>query len=162
MSPCTPSNQVIPILSLIVAVLAVFVGPFVTLRIGRKQVELSRRIASKQIVAPMRQAWINSLREKLAELTAGADHCLNSKLGELRDEEQKRLTQLEHEIELSINPTEGDHGQLVEAVRQILIVLKGADDDIPKFNPALEKARMLGQKIFKDEWNRIKDDIEKP
>jgi hypothetical protein len=70
-------------MSLIIAALAVFVGPLVTLRIGRKQIELSRRIASKQVVAPMRQAWINTFREKLAELTGNAFHYWSrlSKLG---------------------------------------------------------------------------------
>lgn len=158
-------NQVIPILSLIVAVLAVFVGPFVTLKLGRKQIELSRRIASKQIVAPMRQAWINTLREKLAELTGSAFHYWNTRLvgtDELKDEEQKRLTQLEHEMELLINPTEEDHRELLDAIREMLGVMERNKGGEGKFTSAREKTTMLGQKIFKTEWNRIKDDIEKP
>jgi hypothetical protein len=145
-------------MSLIIAALAVFVGPLVTLRIGRKQIELSRRIASKQVVAPMRQAWINTFREKLAELTGNAFHYwYNRPLGAekkaLGDEEQRRLSQLEHEIEFFINPKEADHKELVDAIRQMLSVLERGTEDKARFNPALEKVTMLGQKIFKTEWN---------
>ena len=162
-----PLSQLIPVLSLIIAALAVFVGPLVTLRIGRKQIELSRRVASKQIVAPMRQAWINTFREKLAELTGSAVHYwynrpLGAETKELGDEEQRRLTQLEHEIELFINPTEEDHKELLEAIRQMILVLERGSEEKGRFNPAREKATMLGQKIFKTEWNRIKNDIERP
>jgi hypothetical protein len=147
-----------------VAALAVFVGPFVTLKIGRQQTELSRRIASKQIVAPMRQAWINAFRDKLAELTGSAFHYVNTRLTDtwnLKDEEQRRLTQLEHEIELFINPTEADHKELIATIRQMLRALEKGDRP-DQFNSAREKATMLGQKIFKTEWDRIKNDIEKP
>lgn len=120
----TPPSQIIPILSLVVALLAVFIGPRITLKIGIRQIELSRRIASKQIVAPMRQAWINTFREKLAEFTSAAFHDWNVRqisiaAVELKDEEQRRLAQLEHEIELLINPTEPDHKEVVETIKQI-------------------------------------------
>jgi hypothetical protein len=134
---------------------------------SERQIELSRRIASKQIVAPMRQAWINTFREKLAELTGSTFHYWNMRsvvrgTVELSDEEQMRLIQIEHEIELFINPTERDHTELMEALRKVLGLLERGTDDRGEFNAALHKARMLGQKIFKTEWNRIKDDIEKP
>jgi uncharacterized protein YneF (UPF0154 family) len=100
--PAPPPQQLdhvtllIPILSLAVAALAVFVGPFITLRISRRQFELSRRIADKQIVAPMRQAWINNLREKVAELSSSALHYWNKDWSrplhdseDLKDEEQE-------------------------------------------------------------------------
>lgn len=155
-------NQAIPIVSLIIAVLAVLFGPLVILKIGRKQIELSRRIASKQIVAPMRQAWINNLREKLAELSSSAHHYWNAGFEERKDEEYKRLTQLEEEIKLLINPTEEDHKELVDTIRQMLSALERGTRDAEEFFAAREKTTTLGQKIFKTEWSRIKDDIEKP
>src|SRR6201998_3579529 len=97
----SPLNALIPVLSLVIALLAVFVGPLVTLRIGRKQIEISRRIANKQIVAPMRQAWINTFREKLAELTSRALHYHdlrpNGEAGKT-EKELRSLTQLKHKI----------------------------------------------------------------
>jgi len=104
-----PSTVWLPIISLIIAALAVGVGPYITLRISRRQIELSRRIASKQIVAPMRQVWINELRNKVAELSSSALHCWNtgSGLDARTDAEVRRLGQLEQEIELMINPKRG-------------------------------------------------------
>ena len=79
----------------------------------------------------------------------------------MSDDEQRRLVQIEHEIELFINPTEQDHRELMEALRKVLGLLERGTDERGEFNPALDKATILGQKIFKTEWNRIKDDIEK-
>jgi hypothetical protein len=163
----TPPSQILPILSLAIALLAVFIGPLVTLRIGRTQIGLSRRIASKQIVAPMRQAWINTFREKLAEFTSAASHYWNVRqiatgTVELKDEEQRRLAQLEHEIELLINPSEQDHKDLVETIKQIPWRLERGTDEFGEFNPLMDKATALGQRIFKTEWDRIKNDIERP
>ena len=73
----------------------------------------------------MRQAWINTFREKLAELTGKLLHYWNTRpitqgTTELSDEERIRLSQIQHEIELFINPTESDHRELMEALRQVL------------------------------------------
>jgi hypothetical protein len=157
----TPT-QAIPVLSLIIAAMAVFFGPFITLYIGRKQIELSRRIASKQIVAPMRQAWINELRGKLAELSSSALHYFNAGFEDRKDEEYKRLTQVEAEITLLINPAEKDHQELVKAIRIMMLALARGLDDVDNFIEAHQTTKSLGQKIFKAEWNRVKDDIEKP
>lgn len=155
-------NLVIPILSLVVAILAVFVGPIITLKLGTKQTELSRRIASKQIVAPMRQAWINNFREKLAELMSSALHYWNAGFENRKDEEYKRLGHLEAEILLTINPTETDHKELLAAIRQMMLALERGANDFSRFSTAFERVTSLGQKIFKTEWDKIKNDIDKP
>lgn len=114
----------------------------------------------------MRQAWINSFREKLAELTSSACHYwnirqVNNGILSVTDEEYRRLVQLEHEIELFINPNEDEHRELLESLQSILTVLDGqyAKSD---FNGERARATALGQRIFKAEWDRIKTDIEKP
>jgi hypothetical protein len=70
--------------------------------------------------------------------------------------------QLEHEIELLINPIEKDHQELMAAIGEMLGAMYTGGEKTPDFNPARERVTMLGQKIFKAEWDRIKDDIEKP
>ena len=62
----------LPFVSLVVAALAVFVGPWISARATNRQVRASLIAANKQIVAPMRQAWINSLREKVADVLSTA------------------------------------------------------------------------------------------
>jgi uncharacterized protein YneF (UPF0154 family) len=70
-------ERFIPILSLLIAAIAVFVGPAISVYIAKRQIRASSEIAneqirmtlkasSKQITAPMRQAWINCLRNLLA------------------------------------------------------------------------------------------------
>jgi Icc-related predicted phosphoesterase len=160
-----PGNASLPVLSLIVAALAVIVGPYITLRISRKQIELSRRIASKQIVAPMRQVWINELRSKVAELSSSALYYWNTKFDEQADEKTRRVWQLEEEIKLLINPGEDDHKALINAIRQLLSAMEkgvGATGAAEEFSAARHNTSILSQKIFKTEWDRIKNDIEKP
>lgn len=87
--------DLIPVLSLLVAALAVFVGPLVSWAMTRRQLEASQRIASRQLVGPMRQAWINDLRAKLAELLSSALHYFVAGFEDRTDKEYRRLTQLE-------------------------------------------------------------------
>jgi hypothetical protein len=159
-------TRLIPVISLVIAALAVVFGPIITLRISRRQFDLSRRIADKQIIAPMRQAWINSLREKVAELTSSALHYWNQDWSQLhgsskKNEDEKRMIQLEHEIELLINPSEADHKELVTTIREMMWSLDVGLQRADQFAAARQKTIALGQKIFKAEWNRTKQDIEK-
>ncbi len=113
----------------------------------------------------MRQAWINNLREKVAEIASCAPYYWNKggpNLEFRRDEEQKRLTQLEHEIELLINPSEADHRELVDTIRKMMWALEVRIERPNQFAESRQKAIILGQRIFKAEWNRIKQEIEKP
>jgi uncharacterized membrane protein len=159
----------IPVLSLFVAILAVFAGPVVMLVINRKQLEQGRQVANKQIVAPMRQVWINNLRERIAELTSGILHAWArvwerpAPSGpEWIDEERKRLLQLEHEVELMINPAEADHVALVAAIRSMMKALDERLAGIETIYEARYEIVRIGQRIFKTEWNRIKGEINKP
>jgi hypothetical protein len=117
----------------------------------------------------MRQAWINNLREKVAELSSSALHYWNKDWSsslhdaeDRKDEEQKRLTLLEHEIELLINPSEADYKELVETIRKMMWALQRGLDSIEEFNAARERTTILSQRIFKAEWNRIKEEIGNP
>ena len=138
------------------------VSSLTTFYIGRKQIELSRRIASKEIIAPMRQAWINTLREKLAELTSRALHYFVAGFEERSDKEYLQLGMLEQQITLLINPKEQDHQELVAAIREMVGALDSGDWRTDKFPVAHTEITKLGQKILKTEWDRIKSDIDKP
>ena len=111
-------NQLLSICSLIVAALAVFFGPIISWLIAKRhasfseknirlQSETSLKIANKQIVAPMRQAWINNLRDLVAELTGKCAHYWEAGFEERHDDEYQRITELEHKLMLFINPKEG-------------------------------------------------------
>jgi hypothetical protein len=125
----------------------------ITLYIARKQndvanrnTELSRRIASKQIVAPMRQAWINDLRDKLSELSSSALHYWNTGYEDRNDEEYKRLGLLEAEILFRINPHEIDHQDLLSAIRKMLFALQRGAEDAGNSSDHISKSLCLGRK----------------
>ena len=99
-------EEVIPILSLAVAVLAVLVGPFISHIIARKQIENTVILAKKNIVAPIRQRWINELREILAELTTTCTYFWSEVNEEKKEAYHLRIRSLIGKLELYINPWE--------------------------------------------------------
>lgn len=149
----------IPILSLIVAALAVFVGPFVSWRVAREQTESSLKAANKQIIAPMRQAWINSLRDLLAEFTATAMHYYLTGTEHRTDAEFERLTLLQHKVLLMLNPVESDHKDLQDAIGMLIVEVG---------SPGVPSSEALGlhgqvvdlsRAVLKREWNRVKEPL---
>ncbi len=138
-------NDIIVWLSLIIAILAVVVGPIVTLKISKRQV-----------VAPMRQAWINSLRELIAEITSTALHHHVAGHDEREDEEYKRLTELESKISLMLNLNEEDHKRLHDLIRIMLESIGAHMDRDQTFQKAHTEIMSLSRSILKREWDRVK------
>ena len=148
------------LLALIVAVLAVIVGPVVSLCIARRQIRALAEVADKQITAPMRQAWINKLRELLAELTADTEIARRAGgVGKRSDEDTRHLFLLLDHIDLMLNPNEADHQRLYKLMRALVDELKdgqGTDDEL--FARRAEVID-LSKKILKHEWRRVKEPI---
>ena len=144
-------------LSLIVAVLAVVVGPYVSLTIARRQIRASLEASNKKITAPMRQEWINKLRELLAELASSAQHYYVTGFEDRTDEEYQRLTLLQAHILLMLNSNEEDHQRLAKLTRRIVTELEKAKID--EFPDHLVEMVILSQKILKREWDRVKEPI---
>ena len=153
-------DNLIPVLSLLVAALAVFVGPFISLRIARRQVISSLEVANKQIVAPMRQAWINSLRDVLSELTSSALHYLVAGYEDRTDEEYQRLTLLEHKVGLMLNFKEEDHRKLEQLIRTMISSLDTGKEAEKDFQEAYPEVLKLSREVLKREWDRVKEPIE--
>src|SRR4029077_2398278 len=118
----------IPTLSLIIAVLAVFFWPLISLRIAKRQIESSASVANKQITAPMRQAWINGLRDLVAELTSSALHYFKAGHDFKGYENFQRLTFLESKIQLMLNPNEEDHQKLEWMIQEMMKALQRDDE----------------------------------
>jgi hypothetical protein len=155
-------EMAIPILSLVVALLAVFVGPLISLRVARRQVLSSLEVANKQVIAPMRQAWINSLRDLLAEFASTALHYFVAGYEDRTDAEYLRLTLLEHKIQLMLNAKEDDHRKIEGLMREMLNAIESGPegkDDFQVSHPALMG---LSKEVLKREWDRVKDPIKMP
>jgi hypothetical protein len=161
----------IPVLSLIVAALAVFVGPIISWLIAKRQIKASSDLAAeqihttlasanKQIVAPMRQAWINSLRDLLAEFLSSAHHYFVAGFDDREDTEYQRIALLRHKIGLMLNPNEQDHVRLEELVGRLIYILETDSEAGRREFPNLHgETTALTRTILKREWNRVKDPI---
>jgi hypothetical protein len=163
-------ERFVPILSLLVALLAVFVGPLISLWIAKRQLRISSDMAnnqirsaleasSKQITAPMRQAWINSLRDLLAELTSSAFHYYVAGFEERTDKEYQRLTFLQSKVGLMLNPNEDDHQRLVGLINWMINSIqreRGKPDEFPESH---QEVTALSKIVLKREWNVIKEPI---
>ncbi len=148
----------ISILSLVVAILAVFVGPVLTYRIMKRQIAASLETAIKQIIAPMRQAWINNLRDLIAELTSSALHYCKAGAERPTGEEHRHLILLESKIALTLNSIESDHQELEKLIHELVVtvVQQQPDADVQKLHKSVLD---LARRIFKEEWNRVKERI---
>lgn len=164
------TNFLLPVLSLVVAALAVFVGPILAWFVAKRQTAIaltnaelqsttSLQIANKQIVAPMRQAWINNLRDLLAELLGKSEHYWAAGFEDREDEEYQRITELENKLALFINPKEDDHSHLLEQVEKMTQGISGGLSGNKAFWEAHEEVKKLSQSILKKEWNRVKEEI---
>jgi hypothetical protein len=164
-------NDTIPILSLLVASLAVFVGPFVSwfiarrqvvssLEVANKQLASSLEVANKQILAPMRQAWINNLRDLLAELASSSLHYFVAGFEGRTETEYQRLALLEHKIAMMLNATEEDHKRLEELIRKMISSLEHGREGEADFPNVHRTVMDLSRQILKSEWNRIRDKIQ--
>ena len=122
-----------------------------------------RKVSNKQIVAPMRQAWINKLRENIAELLQAAFQVASGP-GPMPDIPNfVRLVQTMAEVELSLNLNEDDHKKLLYLLSQL--VAKSVEhpgnpnpDHWIKFWQEQREIRLAAANVLKREWDRVKSD----
>ena len=138
----------------ITTLVAVAAGPFFTFRASKNA-----------MLGPMRQAWINNLRDTVAEFIASIYISPTQLSGALSNDdnirhavEVSKRSQLEatyrlkEKICLLINPKEADHQELVRLVEGAYVAhVEGCDTAI-----ALKAIREHTQVILKAEWNVVK------
>lgn len=153
-------NELIPILSLIIAGIAVFIGPLISIFITKKTLQINSKIATKNLVSPIRQQWINDLRNTIVEITAKSAHYAVSGTEDRKDSEYYRITELEHKIRLLINPIETDHLNLANLIKEMTTNLyEGGLPSEMIFWKKHQEIIDISQKILKREWERVKNDI---
>lgn len=148
------AKDVISIGALAVAFLALFIAPFI-----------NSRNSKRQTIAPMRQAWINSLRDKISEVLAiisidRLNYCPSTHWEEdKKDKANKRdlenyekLMLLKSSISLHINSSEPDHIKLLDLIS--LVIKEYHDSSVSDENKS--NLLELSQKVLKDEWEATK------
>jgi len=165
------SPESLATLSLFVALVAATAGPLVTMAVARFQLRMHKQQleqqaiqfreqlqqqsgqAKQQVISPMRQQWINTLRDTVAEVLSQAS------LLHLRDDlptstERMQLAAREAKLELLINTKEEDHRLLLQSVRFVINSI--GRDDRHEFHEGHRKAVEIAQKVLKQEWEVTK------
>lgn len=150
--------ETLALISAITALCAVVLGPLVSLWAADKQSRVT-------VLSGNRQAWINTLRDLIAEYIAivGVVHAgdWTQKSEEEFDQKLERLTLIRTKIMLMINPKEEDHERLVKLLSAISQTLGGRaavgeKRDMKKAGELHNELRPLAQAILKREWERVK------
>lgn len=137
--------------SMLTALAAVTITPILTYMNARKQIRAS-------LVSANRQAWINGLREELAELFELLAWQSRLRPGTFSGDEgfryvaekRSRIRMLTNKVRLRLNPSEPDAQLLLEYLEKLQV----CDDAI--FEELMESAVSKGQEILKTEWRRVK------
>lgn len=148
------SQVIAAVIAAATALVAVIIGPFVTIYASKRA-----------ILGPMRQAWINSLRDTVAEYLANVQMSVVTLSGALSEEASVRHAaeaakanqikdafRLKEKICLLINPRERDHRELVALVERAYTQADGGRDPTEFLAPIRE----ITQKVLKAEWEVVK------
>ena len=150
-------------LSLIVAGIAIVVGPTVSWKIAKSQI-------SAQVVSTNRQEWINGIRNELAVFLTYARSIVPAYRSETFDrdmafEKYDKMVLAVQRVELMLNPSEKDHAELVRLMKSTIDLVRTALSEVhdkketSNDNERITEIRTitpLAQRIFKAEWSRIK------
>lgn len=159
----------LPICSLLVAALAIVVAPLVNWLVSKRQMQTALKVAQKQVIAPMRQKWIDALRDRVAEIIstthwyylAGADQ-LNKVPDEVDSDEhaaeqaqivERKMIFLLNQVDLMLNPKEDDHVELKAALNRLHKAAFGSPVEFPD---AVDEANTRCKTVLKREWERLK------
>ena len=152
-------NTWILVMPSIVAFLAVLIS-WRSLTIANRQMRAAVKTADKQITAPMRLAWINKLRELLAELTSVSTHYrVAGTDGRTGKDIAAWILLLDH-IRLMLNPKEDDHQRLEKLLHEMVGNLADEKANKGEFSEIREKVLDLSRTVLKREWNRVKEPIQ--
>lgn len=158
------SATLLSLVSACTALAASIVGPFVTLKVARRQFNAT-------VLSGNRQKWIEALRDTLAELISLLATALVIKSkwkdkwehgrGPLNAEPTlldkfERIVLTQAKIQLLINPVDPDHQQLDRAVDDAARRLQSEDASDSETDEDIRTIVALGQAILKSEWQRVK------
>lgn len=125
----------------------------------RAQINIAARTSRATVVSANRQRWIDAIREDVADFISVRSQIVALKLaGSFEGGGQDalltenrvlrtKLVMLQSRIDMRLNHDEEDHLALLEALRKFN---QEASED------AETSLRIIGRKIFHDEWKRLK------
>lgn len=148
--------QLNAVVSLVSTLGGALVGAAVSYLVGRQQFRAT-------VISTNRQAWINALRDTLAEFQACVATLLTSiEMKQLDVSEAKvrmeRVAQLKFKAFLLVNPSEPQHLELAKRMDEIVELSNSANSEgrLEKCRAANKQIVQLAQAVIKTEWERVK------
>jgi 23S rRNA pseudoU1915 N3-methylase RlmH len=144
--------------SAVTALVAVIVGPLVSVYVAKKQIRSS-------IVSTNRQKWIDRLRDELAALLKDIQHTpsaysANSISTSEAIAKHGEITERVEVIKLLINPKEADHQELVRLISSanslVITSINQKRGNAKELQNISQNIASLSQQILKREWERVK------
>jgi hypothetical protein len=150
--PTFTTGELTALISALISLFAVFFGPLIT-----------SRIAKKQILSPIRQKWIDELRELMSQHLSECEKAIVIHQGDgIFDTEKtdealfQKLLYLKQKLGLMLNPSEKEHANLIEKIDELNDEVMHGVDDFIKFGAKLRATTALCQEILKGEWDKVK------
>lgn len=134
------------------ALAAAILGPTVAIIIGRLQF----RTANKQIIAPIRQKAINSLRDCVSEVISTATFLYRSSIKNtmVASDEQTmtiKLTLLISQAELMLDPGKESHSSIIRSLDRVRHTSFEGNRQLDKFPDAVEELKRHGRIVLR-QW----------
>ena len=145
-------------LSAFVALVATLTSPLVSFAVAKMQIRAN-------VISTNRQAWINALRDDLAEMIEIAtghfylrDGSLSGEDGFKYSYEQKvRMIRIYNRIRLRLNANEVKNQELISIVDKLRRISIGRKmEKSEEFDQAVESIIVNAQNILRAEWRRVK------
>lgn len=148
-------EEYLPVISATTALLAVVVGPWIAYKVAILQIRST-------VISTNRQAWIDSLREDVAEFANIV--CVIGYHGQMTSVEDghARIARIERasyyyqKICLRLNPMESSHlefSRLLESLTSLALKSDGAECQLAE---AVAEVHSKAREILKNEWERVK------
>lgn len=146
------------VVSAVTALVAVVIGPLVSIFVAKSQIQAS-------VVSANRQSWINRLRDELATLICIVHHLPSAHANESLSTneavaEYGKFVQKFQVIKLLINPKEADHQELVRLIesadKKIIESINNKQASTSEFEAAGQRIVAQSQLVLKREWERVK------
>ncbi len=146
-------------ISALVALVAAATTPFVSFAVAKRQIRAA-------VISTNRQAWINALRDDLAEMFELAIAHFYLRGGTLSGEEEfkyryelrTRLRRLENRIRLRLNPDELPNRELLLLLKKVRSLSEDLNSNgAQTFEQTMELAIVKAQEILRSEWLRVKN-----
>lgn len=109
-----------------------------------EQRNIERKLAQELKLVEFRQAWINDLRSAFSQLHGTITE---------KPVNVSKIAELTSRITLLMNPNDEDHQELQDVLTALLV------DRKVSATPPLAKSKIIGQRILKREWERLKSDL---